>query len=168
MAVRIVTPDELDILSRSAAASPRRRLNLNLHGEYADPCQRLFNAVEPDSYLRPHRHTAPPKPECFVAIRGRFHLLIFDDAGKVIERIELAAAGPVVAADLPAGVWHAIVALEPGSIFFETKPGPYTPLTDKDFAPWAPAEGSAEAVVYLQNMTAVVESLSGPVALLNR
>ena len=152
MPVRLLTPADLDALSGAAAATPRGRLNLNLHDDYADPCQRLFNAVEPDSYLRPHRHTDPPKPECFVAVRGRFHLLIFDDAGAVVERIELAPHGPVVAADVPAGAWHAIVALEPGSIFFETKPGPYTPLTDKDFASWAPAEGSAEARVYLKSV----------------
>lgn len=149
MSLKIVTPASLDELSRAAQAGPRRRLNLNMHGDYADPCQRLFNAVEPDSYLRPHRHTDPPKPECFVAVRGGFHVLIFDDAGTIIERIHLAPAGPVVAVDVPAGAWHAIVALEPGSIFFETKPGPYTPLTDKDFAPWAPAEGSEEANKYL-------------------
>ena len=168
MTVRIVTPVDLDALSCEAGSSPRRRLNLNLHGDYADPCQRLFNAVEPDSYLRPHRHTDPPKPECFVAIRGRFHLLIFNDAGNIVERVELAPQGPAVAADVPAGAWHGIIALEPGSIFFETKPGPYAPLSDKDFAPWAPPEGSPEVVVYLQNMRAVVESLGGPVALLNR
>ncbi len=154
MAVRIITPEALDALSASAAAVPRRRLNLNLHADYADPCQRLLNAVEPDSYLRPHRHTEPAKPECFVAVRGRFHLLIFDDAGTVTERIELSPQGPVMVADVPPGVWHAIVALEPGSIFFETKPGPYTPLTDKDFAPFAPEEGSAEASGYLQKVMA--------------
>jgi len=159
MNVRIITPVDLDELSRAAGASPRRRLNLNLHGDYADPCQRLFNAVEPDSYLRPHRHTEPPKPECFVAVRGRFHLLIFDDAGSITERIEISPQGPVLAADVPPGAWHAIVALEPGSIFFETKPGPYTPLTDKDFAPWAPAEGSVEAADYLEKLRESVSEL---------
>jgi cupin fold WbuC family metalloprotein len=152
MPVRLVTPLDLAALCRAAAASPRRRLNLNLHVDYADPCQRLFNAVEPDSYLRPHRHTEPAKPECFVAIRGRFHLLIFDAAGTVSERIELAPSGPVTAADVPPGVWHGVVALEPGSIFFETKPGPYEPLTDKDFAPWAPPEGSPVAAAYLERL----------------
>ncbi|MCM2265143.1 MAG: WbuC family cupin fold metalloprotein [Desulfuromonadales bacterium] len=148
--MRIITSSDLDALSHTARTLPRRRLNLNMHADYADPCQRLFNAVEPGSYLRPHRHTDPPKPECFVAIRGRFHLLIFDDAGKIIERIDLSPAGGAVAAEVPPGTWHAIVALEPGSLFFETKPGPYTPLTDKDFAPWAPAEGSEEAGEYLE------------------
>lgn len=156
MTVRLVTPFDLDALSVAARANPRRRLNLNLHVDYADPCQRLFNAVEPDSYLRPHRHTEPPKPECFVAVRGRFQLLIFDDAGQIVERIEISPCGPVVAADVPAGAWHAVVALEPGSVFFETKPGPYAPLTDKDFASWAPAEGSAEAAAYLRSLCASV------------
>lgn len=152
MPLRLVTPADLDELSRAARSIPRCRLNLNLHTDYTDPCQRLFNAVEPESYLRPHRHTDPPKPECFIAVRGRFHLLIFADDGTITDRIELAPGGPVAAADVPAGAWHAIVALEPGSIFFETKPGPYTPLTDKDFAPWAPAEGSAEAGGYLRRV----------------
>ncbi|NJC87582.1 MAG: cupin fold metalloprotein, WbuC family [Desulfuromonas sp.] len=151
MSVRSIAPSDLDDLSRAAQAGARRRLNLNMHADYADPCQRLFNAVEPGSYLRPHRHTDPPKPECFVAIRGRFLLLIFDDAGRIVERIELAPDGPVVAAEVPPGTWHGIVALEPGSIFFETKPGPYTPLSDKDFAPFAPAEGSEQAGEYLKS-----------------
>ncbi len=152
MTLRIIAPSDLDGLSRAAQAGPRRRLNLNLHGDYLDPCQRLFNAVEPDSYLRPHRHTDPAKPECFVAVRGRFHLLLFDDAGAIVERIELSPAGPAVAVDVPAGAWHAIVALEPGSIFFETKPGPYVPLSDKDFAPWAPPEGAPQAQEYLRTV----------------
>jgi len=152
MSLHIIDPAALAALSRAALANPRGRQNLNLHGDYADLCQRLFNAVEPGSYIRPHRHSDPPKPECFVVVRGRFALLLFDDAGRVTQRLELAPGGPVVAADLPAGAWHTIVALESGSVFFETKPGPYTPLTDKDFAPWAPAEGSAAVGEYLKEV----------------
>ena len=149
MRLRLIVPTDLDALSRAALANPRRRQHLNLHADYTDHCQRLFNAVEPDSYIRPHRHTDPPKPECFVAVRGRLQLLLFDDAGNVTERIDLAPAGPVVATDLAAGVWHTILALEAGSIFFEAKPGPYVALSDKDFAPWAPAEGSVMSRHYL-------------------
>lgn len=150
--MRLVTPADLDALSRAAQQDPRRRCNLNLHEDYQDPCQRLFNAVEPGSYIRPHRHTAPPRPECFVAVRGRFVLLLFDDAGTVITTAHLAPDGPEVCAEIPAGTWHCLVALEPGSLFFEAKPGPYVPLTDKDFAPWAPPEGSPEAMWYLETL----------------
>ena len=150
MSLRIFSPADLDRLSLAAQGNLRGRQNLNLHAEYADPCQRLFNAVEPGSYIRPHRHTDPPKPECFVAVRGSFALLLFDDTGQVAERHLLAPEGPVIAAEVPAGAWHAIAALEPGSVFFEAKPGPYAPLADKDFAPWAPAEGSGEAEEYMR------------------
>jgi cupin fold WbuC family metalloprotein len=149
MPVRIITPSDLESLSRNAIGNLRRRQNLNLHADYADPCQRLFNAVEPGSYIRPHRHTDPPKPEFFLAVRGRFVLLLFDGEGMVINTVHLAPAGPSVAVEVPSGAWHTIVALEPGSIFFEAKPGPYVALTDKDFAPWAPAEGGAGAEEYL-------------------
>ncbi len=48
----------LRALSAEAATSPRRRKNLNLHETLDDPIQRLCNAFEPGTYLRPHRHTA--------------------------------------------------------------------------------------------------------------
>jgi len=152
MPLQIITPSDLESLSLLAAGSPRRRQNLNLHGDYTDPCQRLFNAVEPGSYIRPHRHTDPPKPEFFLAVHGRFVLLLFDDEGMVSKAVHLAPDGPNVAVDVPAGSWHTIVALEPGSIFFEAKPGPYLALSDKDFAPWAPAEESAKSLLYLERL----------------
>ena len=58
------------------------------------------------------------------------------------DRQELSAAGPVFGAELEAGRWHALVALQP-SVLFELKQGPYSALTDKDFASWSPAEGEA-------------------------
>ncbi len=48
----------LRTLSAEADALPRRRKNLNLHETLDDPIQRLCNAFEPGTYLRPHRHTA--------------------------------------------------------------------------------------------------------------
>ena len=123
MRLRLLVPADLDALSRTAQANPRRRQHLNLHADYADPCQRLFNAVEPESYIRPHRHTDPPKPECFVAVRGRLQLLLFDDAGKVTARLDLAPAGPVVATDLAAGVWHTIYCPGSGEHLFRNQAG---------------------------------------------
>ncbi len=149
--MKVVDSRVLDELSHAARTNPRQRLNLNLHEAYDDPCQRLLNAVEPSSYIRPHRHLTPPKSETFLAVRGRFAVLLFDDDGSVGQVAFLSPCGEM-AADIPAGAWHAIVSLESGSIFFETKPGPYEPLSDKDWAPWAPAEGSGEAGEYLEKL----------------
>ena len=147
-------PQLFDELTRQAQASPRRRMNYNLHRTYDDPCQRLLNAVEPDSYIRPHRHTTPPKSETFLVVRGRFALLRFTADGALEEVLCLASGGPMPGAEVPPGEWHMIVALEPGSIFFETKQGPYVPLSDKDFAPWAPPEGTPAAANWLVDVHA--------------
>lgn len=147
--MKIIDQAQLDHLSRAAAVSPRRRQNLNLHDDYADPCQRLLNALEPGTYIRPHRHLDPPKPECFMAVRGTMALVVFSDDGQVDQVVRFGDGCDVAVVDLPPALWHALVALQPGSIFFETKPGPYVPLSDKDFAPWSPAEGSPDAEAYL-------------------
>ena len=150
--MKLITQQTIDELSRQAAQSVRRRMNLNLHDDYDDPCQRLFNALEPDSYVRPHRHIDPPKPECFVPVRGRMALLVFDDHGRIEEVVHFGVNSEIVAIELPPGLWHMLVALEPGSIFFEAKPGPYRPVKDKDFAPWSPEEGSVAAPGYLADI----------------
>ena len=46
--------DVLEDLLSSSRSSSRRRQHLNLHTSYQDPCQRLLNAVQPNSYIRDH------------------------------------------------------------------------------------------------------------------
>ncbi len=154
--MKVINQDILDQLSREASVSPRLRKNLNMHDDYADPCQRLFNAMEIGSYIRPHRHIDPPKTECFMAIRGKMALVVFDDEGKVEHVLPFGNGCDVKAIELSAGEWHSLIVLEAGSIFFETKPGPYAPLSDKDFAPWAPAEDSQGAARYLSALAETV------------
>jgi len=142
--LQTITAQDLTTLSVQAQASERQRLNRNLHPELADPIQRLFNALEPGTYARPHRHDAD-RWECFVHLRGHLAVLVFDDAGQVLARSEL-TAGQAVVAEIPGGAWHSVVALEPGTLLFEIKPGPYSMLSDKNFAAWAPPERHPAAV----------------------
>lgn len=148
---------ELDALSVQARASPRRRRNLNFHAELSHPAQRLLNAVEPDSYIRPHRHCDPLRDETFVVLRGAFGLVLFDEAGAVERTALLRAAGESVGAHVPGGTYHTFLALEPGSVFFEAKAGPYAALTDKAFGPWAPPEGDPGVAAYLDALRARFE-----------
>lgn len=154
MLMKRIDRSTLDALSAAARAEPRLRKNLNLHDSYDDPCQRLLNALEPETYIRPHRHWADAKPECFVGLRGAMALVLFDDRGGITDILRFGPAEEAFGADLPPGLWHTVVCLEAGSVFFETKPGPYRPMTDKDMAPWAPAERSPEAEAYLAQLVA--------------
>jgi cupin fold WbuC family metalloprotein len=129
----------LDRLTRQAEASPRRRMNHNLHTDLADPVQRLAIAMPPDTYIRPHRHDATW--ELLTPLRGRFVVLGFDDAGRVTERHVLGTDTAVC--ETPAGGWHAVLSLDAEGVILEVKQGPYRPAVEADFAAWAPAAGDA-------------------------
>lgn len=145
----------LDELTARAENSPRRRQHHNLHATHADPVQRLFNAVDVDSYIRPHRHWQDPKAETLLAIRGTLTFVTFDDAGKVVGTIEFGeqvagrAENPSIGVEVPPGTWHTVIARDSGAIIFEVKAGPFDASAAKEWAPWAPPEDSQEAAGYL-------------------
>jgi cupin fold WbuC family metalloprotein len=135
-----------------ARESPRRRVIAPFHRSAEDPLHRMLNAVQPDSYVRPHRHLDPPKAEAWIVLRGALLFFTFADDGAVTEQIVLSARGPRFGVDLLPGIYHSFIALEPDTVIYEVKTGPYQPTSDKAFAPWAPAEGSHEAALYMQRL----------------
>lgn len=143
---KFITDDTLKTLTDKAQQTPRLRMNLNMHGELDDPVQRLCNAMEPGTYVRPHRH--PQRWEFITMLSGSILLLVFDDAGQVTQRHVLSANGPLHALELPENTWHTLTALESGSVMFEVKQGPYIKPEEKDFAAWAPAEGDQDVSRY--------------------
>ena len=144
----------LDAVSAEAQASPRRRRNRNFHAADGDAAHRLLNAIEPGSYVAPHRHLDPAKDETMIVVRGRLGAVFFDAAGKVLQTAVLAAGGAACGVNIPHGVYHAVLGLEPGTVFFEAKAGPYMALTAAERAAWAPVEGEAAAGDYLQSLMA--------------
>lgn len=119
----------------------------------------MLNAVQPDSYVRPHRHLEPPKSEAWVMLAGAAAFFTFDDAGAILQIVELSAGGDVFGIDVEPGIWHSFVATEPDTVIYEVKQGPYVAANDKSFAPWAPAEGHPDAAAYLENLRAQVRNL---------
>ena len=136
--------DLFDATVAAARESPRSRWITRFHG-LNEPFQRMLNAIEPQSYTRPHRHLNPPKSEVFVALRGSALVARFDDDGTPIEGTVVSDGGPVRGVAIPPGAWHCMVSLEEGTVLFEAKEGPYIEGADKDFAPWAPWEEDREA-----------------------
>jgi len=146
--------NDLDELTLQARNSPRLRQHRNIHQSFQDPCQRLFNAIELNSYIRPHRHATDPRNELLIAIRGKMALLAFDDAGTVTNVIpfgsEKYGSDLAAGAEIPANTWHTVIALEAGCILLEVKAGPFDPNRPKDLAPWSPEEGCSDALPYLE------------------
>ena len=136
--------------------SPRRRVILPLHPSHADPLHRMLNAVQPGTYIQPHRHLAPPKAEAIVVLRGAVRFFVFTEMGEIAQAHTLSAASGQLGLDARPGVYHTFVTLEADTVLFEVKPGPYQITTDKEFAPWAPAEGSLAASEYLRRLEEVI------------
>ena len=134
--------------------SERRRVIQPFHKDGSALLQRMLNAVQPGSYIPPHRHLDPPKAESWIVLRGSLAFFTFDDAGNIDECLQIGADSEVFGVDLEPGVYHTFFALEPDTVVFEVKSGPYSADTDKAFPSWAPREGSDGASAYLARLEA--------------
>ena len=145
-----ITTELVAELRTRAASLPRLRTNHNFHSGPADNPHRFLNVMMRGTYCQPHRHVTPPKAESWILLEGSVRFFTFDDAGAITSARDLAANSPTFGIDLPAGEWHTLCVTSDCAVIFEVKPGPWDPATDKDFAAWAPREGSPEVPAYLE------------------
>jgi len=147
-----ITTELLRDLTAQAQSSPRKRRNHNFHSDDAAMCHRLLNAIEPDSYVAPHRHLDPNKDETILLLSGRLGIIFFDDSGRVTGDAVLDPAASRFGVTIPAGVYHSLVSLAIGTVFFEAKAGPYQPLSEEERAMWAPLENDSAATAFLTTL----------------
>src|SRR6185295_19107512 len=119
-----------------ARENPRHREIHMLHLDAQDPLQRMLNAIQPGSYVRPHRHCNPPKSETLLLLHGSLGFVSFGENGDTRESDFVLLDSQVATAglDCRAGVWHTFFALEPDTVVLKVKPGPFNANTDKDSA----------------------------------
>ena len=126
----VLTTEILDALSVKAKACERLRMNYDLRTSVNDHSQRMLNAMEPGTLLPIHRH--PTTCETIVMLRGSIREIFYDDNGNVTESVVLKAGTEPSAMNIPAGVWHTLECLEPGTILFEAKDGAFEPRREED------------------------------------
>ena len=126
----ILTKDILKQVSEEAKSSPRLRMNYNLHKSFDDSVQRMFNALEPGTQVPIARH--PYSSETLIILSGRLRILIYDGRKSVIEDVVIEANSDNFGYHIPKGTWHQVESLEHGTVCFETREGPYTPVAECD------------------------------------
>ena len=119
----IIDKTLLDKVSEQAKASPRLRMNYNFHQSLDELCHRFINAVEPGTEVPIHKH--PTKDETFVILRGKVRVTTHRGDGSIIEDVVLSQESGNYGVDIPKNVWHKLESLEPGSVIFECKEGPF-------------------------------------------
>ena len=123
----------LDSLTSQAKESPRLRMNYDLRNSAEDTSQRMLNAIEPGSEVPVYRHRKTS--ETVVVLRGRIAEEFYDDAGKLVESIEVSPCSAVCALNIPTGTWHTLRSLESGTVILEMKDGAYEPIVGEDVMP---------------------------------
>jgi len=147
--MKIINNSLLDELSEKAVDSPRKRAHFNLHPNLDDKIHRLCIAIEPGSYIRPHRHYNPAKWELMTLLRGSITVLTFDDNG-IVTNSQILCSGQSLSIEIESDVWHTFIANDSKSALLEVKRGPYSRPIDSDFAAWAPEEGDAKVTEFLE------------------
>src|SRR5580698_2789534 len=116
--VKLISSSLFDTVEALAEASPRLRMNHNFHSGPADNPHRFLNVLLRGTYIRPHRHLAPPKSESFIVLEGMADVVLFDEDGAITARHHLgdqrlgveSPEGRLWGVDIPPGVWHTILA----------------------------------------------------------
>lgn len=128
--MELIDRNLLNKVSDEARNSPRLRMNYNFHTSLDAPSQRLLNAMQPGTVLdiHRHRHTA----ETYVVLRGSLKVLFYNDRGEVTETAVLNPQNGTYGINIPLGQWHTVEVLEPDTVIYETKDGPYAPLAAED------------------------------------
>ena len=145
---------EMELIAAKAAAArvaERGREIHMFHAGHEELLHRMLNALQPGSYVPPHRHLATAKAEAVILLQGSIGFVPFLDDGAVDTEhlLRLSQESGVLGFDCRPHVWHTFFALEQDTVVFEVKKGPFDAGKDKEFAPWAPEENDPSARDYL-------------------
>jgi len=128
--MNIIDKNLLDEVSEKARNSERLRMNYNFHESLDAKAQRLLNALEPGTVLPIHRHCHTA--ETYIVLRGEIKMMYYDDNKNVIDTSILNPLKNCYGVHIPKGQWHSLEVMESGTVIFEVKDGPYTPITPND------------------------------------
>lgn len=129
-----------DEILEKAMASPRRRMNFDLRTQieteaaeqgWQDSSQRMLNVLMPETVIPIHRHTETS--ETVIICRGAVREEFYDSDGNKIAEYVLEASGDCPGVQVPKGMYHTCVCLEPGSVIFEAKDRAYDPVGTEEF-----------------------------------
>lgn len=123
--MKIIDNQLMDSVTAQAKQSPRLRMNYNFHQSLEDKCHRFLNAMEMGTQVAVHHHIT--KDETLVVLRGKVRVLIYNDEGEITENEVIDPKEGRFGVDIPKNTWHTVECMEPGTVVFEVKEGPFVP-----------------------------------------
>ncbi len=131
----------IERLKKEAHYSRDKRARLCLHNNSDEYVHEMVLVMCRGSYIRPHKHPLG-KSESYSILDGEMDVLIYNDQGTVIRRIEmgLPGSGKTFLYRLSMQLWHAPISRTNTVAFIEVYTGPFCKSVDVEYAPWSRQE----------------------------
>lgn len=141
-AVVKVNRADMESLKEQALLNSRKRIRLCAHKDVDDKVHEMLIVHTRDTYVRPHKHLT--KSESFHVIEGSVGVVIFDEAGGIVEVIQMGdySSGRRFYYRLSEPCYHTLLISSDFLVFHETANGPFK-KSDTIFPSWAPEENDA-------------------------
>ena len=155
---------ELNALRAAVKASAKRRARINAHPDGEDALHEMIIAIDPSSYIRPHKH--PGKSEAFHIIEGEVDIVVFTDDGEIDRIVPLGPAGSRRSFyyRMSTAFFHTLIIRSDILVVHEITNGPFRPSATV-FADFAPDDRDAEqAAAYQAELLRRVTVLQGTAA----
>ncbi len=121
----LITDELLASLHEKAIKSERLRANYDLRNSADDTSQRMLNVLELGTEVPIHKHENTN--ETVICINGCLKWVFYEESENGFRETSSFRVCPkdgVYGIQVPIGVWHTVVVLEP-SVIFEAKDGAY-------------------------------------------
>jgi cupin fold WbuC family metalloprotein len=157
--IATIGAEDIEVLRQAVRKTPKRRVRINAHPGSDDELHEMIIAIEPGSYIRPHKH--PGKSEAFHIIEGQVDIVVFSEAGEVERIVSLAAKGgrhPFYYR-MSTPHFHTLIIRSDLLVVHEITNGPFLP-TGTIYAAFAPEEGdTASAAIFQANLVKRVAAI---------
>jgi len=151
--IKVIYQSDLTISLKLAAKMEKERMAILLNESFDETPQRFVNNLTKNTYVRPHKHTLPDQWELMSWLAGEIEALAFTEEGILYERYIL-SADEVKIIEFKPGLIHSFLTHSSGS-YLEVRNCAYNPKIDREYAAWAPTEGSVDAAAFLEILKAL-------------
>ena len=126
--MKLINKELLNSICLQAKENERLRMNYNFHETLDAPAQRLLNSLQPGTNLPVHKHANTA--ETYILLQGKLQVLFYNSDKELTDSVILDQKEGKFGIHIPVGQWHTIDVLEPDTVIFEVKDGPYLPLSE--------------------------------------
>ena len=147
--IATIGPEDIELLRQAVGQTPKRRARINAHPGHDDALHEMIIAIEPASYIRPHRH--PGKSEAFHIVEGEVDIIVFRDDGAIDEIVSLGEKGGLrpFYYRMSEARFHTLIIRSDLLIVHEITNGPFRP-EGTTYAAFAPGEDDRAAAAAFQ------------------